>query len=746
MSLKPQELDFDETWNKLKDTITRVLQMGSVNHEQWVQCFSKVYALCVAFPESLADRLYDEVKRLLTTHVSNLYNKVSASGEESILTVYHNNWQQFSKGTKYLDNLFSYLNKQHIQKQRFSEADQKYGHITMDINDQHMQIGELAFEIWREELIEPVKARLVSVLLSCILADRQDRGLVAPVATVRGVINSFVDVCEYKKKNTFLLYETIFETELLKQTAEFYKAESGTLLQELPLSQYMLRVIARKQEEMLRCTKFIPACCHYKVERRVHFELVEQHLSVLQGEAGKFVAEERTDDLANMYRLLKPVSNGLKPLVASVQEHVKKQGLQAVHQLTGEHLATLYVENLLAVHQKYTAVVTSTFNRDQQFQEAMHRAFEAVINTKQGKNSPKSPEIIAKYCDILLKKSTKGLTESEIDDKLTNCITIFKYVEDKDIFQKFYSRHLAKRLLQQLSLSMDLEEFMINKLKAACGYEFTSRLHRMFTDMAVSQGHNQKFLVYLKEHDLALDTNFSINILQSGAWPMGTTNCGFTMSLPQELEKPLQYFEKFYHSSFSGRKLTWLHHLSQGELKCCFTSRTYIVTMVSYHVVIMLFFQKATVMKAGELLSGTKLPSDAFYRFLQTLIDSKMLQSDTQELTEASTITLNMQYTNKRTKFKIMTAQIKEQQQQEVTATHSSVEEDRKVYLQAAIVRIMKTRKVILHNSLIQEVISHSRGRFMPQIPMIKKCIEVLLDKQYIERSTGSHDEYKYVA
>ncbi|MBD5002028.1 hypothetical protein GUF49_10855, partial [Xanthomonas citri pv. citri] len=69
-----------------------------------------------------------------------------------------------------------------------------------------------------------------------------------------------------------------------------------------------------------------------------------------------------------------------------------------------------------------------------------------------------------------------------------------------------------------------------------------------------------------------------------------------------------------------------------------------------------------------------------------------------------------MQYANKRTKFKIMVAQIKEQQQQEVAATHSSVEEDRKVYLQAAIVRIMKTRKVIQHNALIQEVISHSRG------------------------------------
>ncbi|KAA0202701.1 hypothetical protein HAZT_HAZT001418 [Hyalella azteca] len=68
------------------------------------------------------------------------------------------------------------------------------------------------------------------------------------------------------------------------------------------------------------------------------------------------------------------------------------------------------------------------------------------------------------------------------------------------------------------------------------------------------------------------------------------------------------------------------------------------------------------------------------------------------------------------------------------------------MYLQAAIVRIMKTRKLARHTDLVQEVISQSKGRFAPQVPMIKKCIELLLDKQYIERSNSNHDEYKYVA
>jgi cullin 2 len=85
--------------------------------------------------------------------------------------------------------------------------------------------------------------------------------------------------------------------------------------------------------------------------------------------------------------------------------------------------------------------------------------------------------------NIFLIIQFEGNTESEIEDKLSACITIFKYIDDKDVFQKFYAKMLAKRLIHSQSVSMDAEEAMINKLKQACGYEFTSKLHRMFTDI-----------------------------------------------------------------------------------------------------------------------------------------------------------------------------------------------------------------------------------------------------------------------
>lgn len=98
-----------------------------------------------------------------------------------------------------------------------------------------------------------------------------------------------------------------------------------------------------------------------------------------------------------------------------------------------------------------------------------------------------------------------------------------------------------------------------------------------------------------------------------------------------------------------------------------------------------------------------ELNADTFQKHMQSLIESKLLLAGSEQLEESTEIKLNLDYSNKRTKFKI-TAALQRETPQEVEHTMSAVDEDRKLYLQAAIVRIMKSRKILKHNALIQEV------------------------------------------
>jgi len=58
---------------------------------------------------------------------------------------------------------------------------------------------------------------------------------------------------------------------------------------------------------------------------------------------------------------------------------------------------------------------------------------------------------------------------------------IFKFINDKDVFQKFYQKKLSTRLVNGTSASDDSESSMISKLKEICGFEYTSKLQKMFT-------------------------------------------------------------------------------------------------------------------------------------------------------------------------------------------------------------------------------------------------------------------------
>merc|ERR1719175_174255 len=217
------------------------------------------------------------------------------------------------------------------------------------------------------------------------------------------------------------------------------------------------------------------------------------------------------------------------------------------------------------------------------------------------------------------------------------------------------------------------------------------------------------------------------------------------MAVPAQLEKTVQMFEAFYSKQFSGRKLTWLHHLSNGDVKLGYTTRGYIINMSTTQMAVLLLFDQTDSLSYVELQETTKLADDQFPRYVQSLLDAKLLTINSETLSPDSVVSLNLKYTTKRTKFKIA-GTVQKETPQEVEATHHAVEEDRKMYLQAAIVRIMKPRKLLKHNALIQEVLSQSKARFAPSISIIKKCIEMEMDKQYIERTQNSTDEYSYVA
>jgi cullin 1 len=459
-----------------------------------------------------------------------------------------------------------------------------------------------------------------------------------------------------------------------------------------------------------------------------------------------------------MYKLLARIPDGLDPLRNRFENHVRNSGLAAVERVAAEGDATepkVYVTALLEVHTQYEDLVNKAFNGESDFVRCLDNACREFVNRNKlcKTGSTKSPELLAKYADSILKKSSAKMTEEDdMENVLNQIMTVFKYIEDKDVFQKFYSRMLAKRLVYSTSASDDAETSMISKLKEACGFEYTNKLQRMFQDMQLSKDLNVAYKAYqagvLEPAELKAAVDASYNILGTGFWPLTPPNTAFTP--PPVIIKTYEHFVSFYTNKHQGRKLTWLWQLCKGELRANYLKPPggkvpYTFQVSTYQMAILLLFNESDSLSYEQIQEATSIAKETLDPSIAVFVKAKILHTvpENAKPEPGTTYTLNMGFRSKKLKINLNIG-IKSEQKQEVEETHKTIEEDRKMLMQSAIVRIMKSRKKMKHQQLVSETISQIKARFSPKVSDIKKCIDILLEKEYLERLEG--DELGYLA
>lgn len=97
------------------------------------------------------------------------------------------------------------------------------------------------------------------------------------------------------------------------------------------------------------------------------------------------------------------------------------------------------------------------FKKEFGFKAALEKACTQFINknavTGKALRTNFSAESLATYCHILLRKSNKSMDDTDIDTALDEIMIVFRFIEDKDVFEGFYKRRLAERLVWRFSLS-----------------------------------------------------------------------------------------------------------------------------------------------------------------------------------------------------------------------------------------------------------------------------------------------------
>ena len=650
----------------------------------------------------LGEDLYKNLRSYLKSHLEELYDNSKGHVDEALLTYYIREWDRYTTAAKYVNHLFRYLNR-HWVKREVDEGKK-------DVYD----VYTLHLVSWRQVFFDKVHTSVMDAVLKMVKKQRD--GETIEQSQIKSIVDSFVSLGLDETdttKSTLDVYRFNFEKPFLDATTRYYEEESKQFVAQNPVVEYMKKAETRLQEEKDRVGLYLHQDIMNPLMKTCLGVLVTGHSGLLRDEFQVLLDKDRREDLARMYKLLSRIIDGLEPLRTKFEAHVRKCGLAAVEKVATEGEAMeskTYVDALLEVHAQYQQLVDNSFNGESEFVRSLDNACKEFVNRNKvcATGSTKSPELLAKYTDSLLKKSGKSAEEADLEASLIQIMTVFKYIEDKDVFQKFYSRMLAKRLVHSSSASEDAETSMIGKLKEACGYEYTNKLQRMFQDIQISSDLNSSFKDWahkvLGEEDYKKIVDSNYHILGTGFWPLTPPNTNFIP--PSDIVKTYERFQSFYFDKHNGRKLTWLWQLCKGEIKANYVKNAkvpYTFMVSTYQMAILLLFNDSDVVTYDDMQRATALSAEYLDPSLGVFVKAKVLNPSPENAKPESGTSYSLNHNFKSKKIKVnLNISVKSEAKQEVEDTHKTIEEDRKLLMQVGTQQTFTFDPSILTNFLVR--------------------------------------------
>ncbi|KAJ3208796.1 Cullin-4 [Entophlyctis luteolus] len=695
----------------VSDTLGRLARaVASMQGEEGVsdsleELYKACERLCV---HGQGAAVYDMLQTDIAAHLDRVFPALQQAcrhaNDAEVLNAMHEVWSAHCRAQLMIRSVFLYLDRTYVVQTQYRKS-----------------IWEMGLDLFRSRLVADgavgdavdasgdsfvLKNRILDAALKTIEQERLGQQI--QMTVIKSVIQMFLDLGVYMQ---------LFESKFLSASESFYILESTRAMNSISsgiersggssVASYLEYVDRRLEEEKIRCSGTAAIGGYLSIATRkgiltiLERVLIERCQSILLEKGfDELIHGGLTESLARMYSLFSKTAAGLAEMQKFFGDYISKVGLSVVNDIARD---TTMVADLLSFKRKMDEMGCGPFAGDKAFARTIRDSFEKFINNRQNKPA----ELVAKHIDALM-KSGKGTSESETEDVLDQCLALFRFIQGKDVFEAFYKKDLAKRLLLGKSSSVDSEKSMLLKLKAECGPGFTSKLESMFKDIETSKDIVASF---------------------------------------KQLERCQEVYKEFYLSKYSGRHLIWQNQLGHCVLKGYFKKATKEVSVSLFQAIILLMFNDGDIFTYKDIALSTSMEAKELERTLQSLACGKIRILNKipkgRDVNPDDKFEFNASFENPLYRIKVNSIQMKETVEENKETTEK-VFADRQYQVDAAIVRIMKTRKKLTHTLLIAELFEQLK--FPIKAQDLKKRIESLIDREYMERESADSSTYMYLA
>lgn len=759
-----QDFQFNQSWTIIETALKSIFHQN-VSHLSFEQLYRTAYTIVLKkHAPQLYEHVCDEIK-------NELKSRPQVLGLQDLVHA----WNLHQVQMKMVSDILMYLDRVY--------SEPKGARLIYD----------QGLELFRKVVVHDVDG-VSNKLLELIQIDRSSWG-----GGAASDIRDVVSMLEFLPWANSTVWSAVVEERIITATREYYEQQIESFIEGDP-EIYVRRACEWVKWEQERGRAYFGESVVGKVVEVVQDSVVEkQFLSVLERGLEPWIQAKKWDIIQLAWKNWQNRTD-IGPVLRRIVEsrgNLLNRDDPAISAKAKNGRALKWVDDVLTLKDEFDLVLELCFDNDTTVRAAAEAGLSDVVNAM-----PRFPEYLSMYMDDHMKKQQADLETEQILDK---AIILFRFVDQKDLFETYYKAHFAKRLLNNRATE-EVERGMISRLKLEVGTAFTAKLESMVRDMQQSKEMMKEFKqLQISDPDEKELPNLSVTVLTSSIWPLASTSSFNLDMLPRSLKQVLEKFESYYSNLYKGRKLTWSTSLGTCDLSVKYLPGVEVVSVPVPTMIVLLMFDpqfkylreaELTAKKNEELgetetdsekhLSGklsdttdpvellsdvsdenikltfdellTLLPdfsSQELHRQLQTL---SSLSRQRFLLHDKATNTYSLNYKLKGTKRMRVNpikpssaATVGKSSENTKSATPTSHINDE--VIDSAIVRIMKTQQELENDELLKIVnealfrsIGTSLGTGMGAKQVFKKRVESLIEREYIVRNPEKRGVYMYVA
>ncbi|XP_058508668.1 cullin-3-like [Solea solea] len=721
---KLDEICANNIWNLLMNAIQDI-QRKTNSEIIFSELYRNAYTLVV---QHHGEKLYTGLRGVITGHlVLKAEKDVLNSMKNNFLQTLFQVWNDHQTAMVMIRDILMYMDRVYVKQNNL------------------VNVYNLGLIIFRDQVVHHgcIQAHLRHTLLDMI--GRERNGEVVD----RWAIRSACQMLMILSLDGRSVYVEDFENPFLAMSAEFFQIESEKYLADNNASIYIKRVEARINEEIERVMHCLDRSTKEHIVKVAERDLISKHMiTIVEMENSGLIhmlKYGKTEDMACMYKLFSRVKDGLEIMCNCISSYLREQGSALVHEEGRGKNPVDYIQGLIDLKTQFDHLLNKSFNNDRLLKKKIANDFEYFINL-----NSRSAEYLSIFIDEKLKDAVKGLTDLEVESILDNAMVLFRFLQDKDVFEEYFRKHLALRLLNKSR--EDNEKNMVSKLKLECGYQFTTKLEGMLRDMSISKTTMDEFRQHIQTTSVS-GVDLRVRVLTTVYWPIQSANPWCT--IPPAPQRAFEVFRQFYISKHSRKQLSLHYHLGVADLKASFygvVRKEHLLQVSTLQMIILMLFNYRESCTYEDVLQETNIPGWELVPVLNSLMCGKSTQRvlikepRSKDIENDHVFTVNDHFSSKLHKVEIHTVVAKQgESDPERKETRQKAVDDRKYEIEAAIVRIMKSRRERQETALVTEVTQQLQARFLPSPIVIKKHIERLIEREYLARKPDDPKVYVYV-